>query len=310
MKKYFGVVMILFAALIWGVSFVAQSSASGVITTLTFNSVRFALATVTLLVLIAVRAIYLKAKGREQVPLDKKTVIGGIATGVAITFAANLQQFGIEAYPEGVASAGRAGFITATYVVMIALVSLIKTKHIKINVIISVVGCLGGMYMLCFSNGIKGLYWGDLLVLLCAVCYTVHVMVIDAFSKQDGIYLSFIQFAVTTVLTTVAMFIFEEPTVEMIKLSWLPIVYAGIMSGGIAYTLQILGQKTAEPTVASIAMSLESVFAALAGWIILKERLSTIELIGCALVFASVIFAQIEFKKKAKKQDVIDADMQ
>ncbi len=301
MKKYFGVVLILLAALIWGVSFVAQSSASGSITTLTFNTLRFVLATIFLLLIIAIRAIYLKIKGLEQIKIDKKTILGGLATGIAMTFAANLQQFGIEAYPAGVPSSGRAGFITATYVIMIALVSLIKTRHMRINVIISVVGCLGGMYMLCFNNGIEGLYLGDLLVLLCAVCYTVHVMAIDHFNKQDGLYVSCIQFVVASIFTAIAMAIFEEPKIEMITLNWLPILYTGILSCGVAYTLQIIGQKQAEPTVASIVMSLESVFAALAGWLILKEQLAPLQIGGCTLVFLSVVFAQIEFKKKEKK---------
>ncbi len=305
-KKYFGVLMILCAALIWGVSFVAQSSAADNITTFTFNTARFTLATVFLLVIIGIRAIILKAKGLPQIKLTKKTVIGGIATGVAMFFAANLQQFGIEAYPVGVPSSGRAGFITATYVVMIAIVSLIKTKHMRINVILSVAGCLGGMYMLCFSNGIEGLYLGDLLVFLCAVCYTVHVMAIDYFNKQDGLYVSFVQFVVASIITAIAMAIFEEPKIEMITSSLVPVLYTGILSCGVAYTLQIIGQKTAEPTVASIVMSLESVFAALAGWIILKEQLSPIEICGCVLVFLSVVFAQIEFKKKEKKPHITE----
>ncbi len=310
MKKYFGVILLLIGALTWGMSFVVQSSASDTITTLSFNAPRLALATVTVLIFVGIRSIVLKAQGKPQVKLDKKTVVGGLATGVAFTFAANLQQLGLSSYPEGVASAGRGGFITATYVVMIAVVSLIRTRKAKANVLIAVVGCIGGMYMLCFSGGFEALYWGDLFVFLGAICYTIHVLTIDAFSKQDSFYVCLIMFATSAILTTIAMFIFEDPTWEMINVSWMPILYAGIMASAVAYTLQIIGQRTVEPTIAGIAMSLESVFGALFGWMILKEKLAPIELVGCCLVFCSVIFAQIEFRKKAKKSDSIDSTVE
>ncbi len=307
MKKYFGVILLLIGALTWGMAFVVQSSASSTITTLTFNAPRLALATITVLIFVIIRAIVLKAQGKPQVKLDKRTVIGGLATGVAFTLAANLQQLGLSSYPEGVAAAGRGGFITATYVVMIAVVSLIRTRKAKVNVLISVVGCLGGMYMLCFSGGFEGLYLGDLFVFLGAICYTVHVLTIDAFSKQDSFYVCLIMFATSAMLTTIAMFIMETPTWEMIEVSWMPILYAGIMASAVAYTLQIIGQRTVEPTIAGIAMSLESVFGALFGWMILNEQLSPIELTGCALVFLSVLFAQIEFKKKVKEEQPLEA---
>lgn len=156
--------------------------------------------------------------------------------------------------------------------------------------------------MLCLSGGFSVIYLGDILVLVSAVFFTAYILVIDHFSKLDSIKMSCIQFFVCGTLSLIATLIVEKPSMDVLLAAWLPILYAGILSSGVGYTLQMIGQKYAEPAVASIVMSLESVFAALAGWIILNERLSSNELIGCGLVFLSVILAQVpEFIKKAAR---------
>lgn len=301
MKKTTGTLMLLLTALIWGTAFVAQSSASESISSFTFNTARSFVAFLFLLIVIGIRSVLSKKYCNiDKVPGSfKHTVVAGILCGIALCAAVNFQQFGIAAYPNGIAASGRAGFLTATYVVMVAVCAKFFGKKLHPMVWVSVIGCIAGMYLLCMSEGLSGLYIGDLLLLICAICYTCHILMIDRFTYIDSIKMSCVQFLVCTILSAIGMLISEQPDLPALSDAWFEIFYAGVMSSGVAYTLQMLGQKHAEPAVASIVMSLESVFAALAGWIILKERLNTLELIGCGLVFAAVIFAQLpEFIKK------------
>ena len=308
MKKTTGTLMLLLTAFIWGTAFVAQSSASENIGSFTFNAARSFIAFIFLLLVIGIRGLTRKNSGdtspaKQPSVSFKKTLIAGTLCGIALFTATNFQQFGIAAYPEGVAASGRAGFLTATYVIMVALCARFFGKKLHPIVWIATVSCIVGMYMLCMSGGISGLYMGDLLLFICAICFTCHILIIDRFTYIDGIKMSCVQFLVCGILSAIGMLIFEQPNMEAFSSAWFEIFYAGVMSSGVAYTLQITGQKYAEPAVASIVMSLESVFAALAGWIILKERLNGIELLGCGLVFAAVILAQTpEFiKGKGKK---------
>lgn len=300
MKKFKGTFALLSAALVWGIAFVAQSSASDDISSFTFNAVRCTLATGFLFVLMLVSDFADKKRGKEKPKAGVREIItGGIISGVTLFAGMNLQQFGIAAYPEGVASSGRAGFLTATYVVMTAVVTWIITKKVRVLSIVAAVICMAGLYLLCLGDGLSKIYMGDLLVLLCAVVFTAYFFIIDKYNYIGEIRLSFAQFLVTTVLSFICAFIFENPQWEAVRASWVEIVYSGIISGGIGYTLQIVGQKTTKPAVASIVISLESVFAALAGWVILSERLSIKELFGCILVFVAVILAQVSgFAKK------------
>lgn len=158
--------------------------------------------------------------------------------------------------------------------------------------------CLGGMYMLCMSGGIDNLYFGDLLGLLCAVCFTGHILAVDHFNDCDSVKISCIQFITNGVLSLICMAIFEQPAWSDLAAAWFPILYAGIFSSGIAYTLQIAGQKYADPAVASIVMSLESVFAVLGGFVVLHEVLAPREIVGCVLVFTAVILAQVPQMRK------------
>lgn len=304
MKKTQGAILLFMAAFIWGMAFVAQASAANSIGAFTFNATRSLLAALFLLTVIYVRKYMRRfsAKPSEQMIPDKSK-LGGLLCGVMLFLAVNLQQFGIAAYPQNVAASGRAGFLTASYVIMIAMFAWFTEKKLRPTVLLSTVGCIIGMYMLCLSGGLSNIYAGDVLILLSAVGFTGYILTIDRFSKQDGLKISCIQFFVCGVISLIAMLIFEKPNIHILFKAWLPIFYAGIFSSGVGYTLQILGQKTAEPAVASIVMSLESVFAALAGWIILNERLSNSEMFGCVLVFISVILAQTpDFHNPASKE--------
>lgn len=303
MKKTKGSIMLLFAAFFWGTTFVAQTTASDQIGTFTFNGSRSIVGAAFLALLILARTGMKKQKAKvsgEPVEKEsiKRTVIGGILCGCVLFFATNLQQSGIAAYPEGVASSGRSGFLTATYVVMVAIVSGLLGKKLHKIVYVAVFVCLGGMYMLCMSGGIDNLYFGDLLGLLCAVCFTGHILAVDHFNDCDSVKISCIQFITNGVLSLICMAIFEQPAWSDLAAAWFPILYAGIFSSGIAYTLQIAGQKYADPAVASIVMSLESVFAVLGGFVVLHEVLAPREIVGCVLVFTAVILAQVPQMRK------------
>lgn len=230
--------------------------------------------------------------------LKKGAVFGGGICGLVLFAAMSFQQGGIAAYPEGAAASGRSGFLTATYVVMVAICARFLGKRLHKSIYAAVAVCIVGMYLLCMSGGGNGIYFGDVLGLVCAVFFTAHIMVVDHFSYCESVKLSCMQFLVSGILSAVAMLLFEQPDIHMLAAAAGPILYAGIMSSGIAYTLQMEGQKYAEPSVAAIIMSLESVFAVLGGWVVLNERLSARELAGCALVFTAVILAQLPQKDK------------
>lgn len=290
MKKTKGTLLLFLTALIWGTAFVAQSAAADSIGAFTFTAARSLIASVFLGLLLLIRRN--KAQDAREVS-GKRTIICGLICGVVFFLASNFQQFGIAAYPDGVAASGRSGFLTATYVVMVALCARFSGKKLHPIMWAATFGCIAGMYLLCMSEGFSGIYLGDVLVFLCAVCFTAHILVIDRYSYIDSIKLSFMQFTVCGLLSLIGALIFEHPTVSQFNDAWFCILYAGVFSSGIAYTLQMAGQKYAEPSVASIVLSLESVFAALAGWVILDERLSGKEIIGCVLVFGAVILAQV-----------------
>lgn len=291
----------LFAAMIWGTGFVAQTEASDSIPAFTFNACRSFVAALFLALVILVTPIANKKAGLKDLLIDRSTLLGGSICGVLMFFASFCQQQGITLYPDDAAASGRAGFITATYVVMVAVYSLIKDKRLQIPVLIAVPGCILGMYFLCLSKGIGKIYRGDIWVLLCALGFAVHLIVIDRFTKCNPIKMSFVQFFVCGVFSLIFALGFDGNlpvfTIDMVGC----ILYAGVLSSGVAYTFQMAGQKHTSPTVSSIIMSLESVFAVLAGWLLLQERLSFKEAIGCILVFASVILSQMPDFKKAKK---------
>ena len=230
----------------------------------------------------------------EKAKARKKIIAGGICCGLAIFVASSLQQFGVS-----YTTAGKAGFITTLYVVIVPIISVLLRKRVRPIMWLCVVLGAVGLYLLCMTDDSFKLAFGDMLVLLCAVAFAVHIMVVDHFAaKLDGTKLSCIQFLTSGILGLVGMAIFESPDINAILDCWLPILYAGVLSCGLGYTFQVIAQKYAEPTVASLLMSLESVFAVISGAILLHETMSMRELTGCAVIFAAVIISQLPEKKK------------
>ncbi len=296
-----GSLILITAALIWGLAFVVQNSVSDLIPPFTFNALRSVVGAVFLYV-------FWLFTGRKETkaffPKEKKErkryYSGAVVCGICLAVSVNFQQFGIAAYPDGVANEARSGFITALYVILVPLFSVFLKKRISLPVWIGVAVALMGVYMLTLSEGIEGIYLGDLLIFLCAVSSSLHIMSVDKFViYTGGVKLSIMQFSVAAVISAALAVIFELDIISPQNiLSATPqILYMGILSSGIAYTLQIVGQKYAEPTVASISMSLESVFAALGGWVISGNTLSFKELIGCILVFLAIVVSQLPEKK-------------
>lgn len=293
--------LLFLTALIWGVAFVAQSVGMDYVGAFTFSFSRCIIGGVVL-----IPCIWFLNRRKEEEPekkdsekKDKKEerricVIGGVCCGIALFFASNLQQFGLK-----YTTVGKAGFITALYIILVPVLGLFMKKRVQGKVWISVLLAVAGLYLLCITDGFS-LGTGDLLVLLCALMFSVHILVIDYFSpKTDGVKMSCIQFFVCGILSGIAMLIFEEPSLGALLQAWMPILYAGVLSCGVAYTLQIVGQKDMDPTVASLILSLESVVSVLAGWVLLGQRLSLREISGCVLMFAAIILAQLPGKKPA-----------
>ena len=292
--------VLLLTAFIWGVAFVAQSVGGDAVGCFTFNGVRSLIGAAVLLPVIAFLDKQKKKElGEDQFLAqkgDKKTLIlGGISCGVMLCIASNFQQFGIS-----FTTVGKAGFITAMYILIVPILGLFMKKKVGMKVWLGVILATVGLYMLCMTSESFSLSKGDLLVLVCAGFFSLHILIIDYFSpKVDGVRLSCIQFFVCGLISTVIAFIFENPNVGAILSGWLPILYAGVMSCGVAYTLQIIGQKNMDPTVASLILSLESVFSVLAGGVLLNQKLSVRELFGCVLMFLAIILAQLPERTKS-----------
>ena len=303
-----GCIILCLASLIWGLAFVAQSDAADLVPSFLFNSLRSLIAVAFLAGLLLLK----KAKTKIPIfPADKNArkgaILGGALCGVFLTVSVNLQQFGIANYPQGAPAEARGGFLTSLYVVLVPLLSVFLGKKLKLVTLASVLISVCGFYMLCLWDGVAGIYLGDLLMLLCALTFSFHILTVDRFGSEiDGILLSMIQFAVCGVLSGLLSLGFETVEWQNVLKAAFPILYTGVMSSGVAYTMQIYGQKYAEPAIASLAMSLESVFAALGGWVIAGNALSLPEFIGCALVFFAIVLAQIpqllETRKGRKSQ--------
>lgn len=308
MKNLKGSLLLLLTAFLWGTSFAAQTSAADAISAFAFNGARSLIGSLFLFLLfLALGRRYGGFRASIARPAVRLGVRAGLLSGLVLFAAVNLQQLGIAAYPAEAAASGRSGFLTATYVVMVALSAPLLGKKLHPLVALSALLCLGGMYLLCTKGGDGGLYLADLLLLGCALCFTVQILLVDRFSSADSIAMSCVQFLVCGLLSMAAALVFERPAVSDFANAVLEILYLGIFSSGIAYTLQIVGQKYCEPAVASISMSFESVFAALSGWVLLGERLSGRELLGCALVFCAVLLSELPgfFARDAGKHSSI-----
>ncbi|MCC2241937.1 DMT family transporter [Roseburia sp. CLA-AA-H204] len=287
--------ILLLTATIWGVAFVAQSVGMEYIGPFTFNAIRCVLGGLVLIPVILVLKKKKETGAENQEKEDKKTLwAGGIACGVILCIASNLQQFGIME-----ASVGKSGFFTALYIVMIPVIGIFIGKRPGIKLWFCVALAVVGMYLLCMKDGSFTIERADIMLLLCALAFSFHILVVDYFSpKVDGVKMSCIQFLVCGVLSAVGMLFTETPDISNIQAAWLPLLYAGLLSCGVGYTLQIVGQKGINPVIASLIMSLESVISALAGWVILGQVLSPKEILGCVLMFVAIIITQIPIGNK------------
>ena len=294
MKQVRANLLLLLTAMIWGAAFVAQSVSMDYVGPFTFLCSRSILGGVVLRPVIAVMG---KGKKKKETRPGNRNILllGGICCGVMLFIGSALQQIGIQ-----YTTAGKAGFITAMYMVLVPICGLFFGRKPGGKTWAAVVVALVGMYLLClYGSGIQNLSKGDLLEMLCALGFTGHILVVDHFSpKVDGVKMSCIQFFVCGILAGIFMLILEAPSWENIYAAAVPILYAGILSSGAGYTLQIVAQKDTQPTVASLLMSLESVFSLIFGWILLKEAMSGVELLGCVLMFAAIIWVQLPEKQK------------
>lgn len=305
MKKWFGSGMLLLAAIIWGVAFVAQSVGMDYVGPFTFNYARYFIGALVLLPFILIKYTIPK-KNREDgktatEPEHKKkhvlyTITGGALCGVLLFVASMLQQFGI-LYSEIV---GKAGFLTALYIILVPVLGLFFGKKVKALIWVCVGLAATGLYLLCMTEGfIPEL--GDILLLLCALVFSFHIMLIDKVSPgHDGVVISCVQFAVAGILCFICAMIWEKWDFNALLQAYIPILYTGALSCGIGYTFQILGQKHVEPTRASLILCLESVVSVLAGWLLLpNQELSLREILGCVIMFAGIVLAQFVRKEEA-----------
>lgn len=284
-------ILLVLTALIWGCAFVAQSVGMDYVGPFTFNMARFLIGAIVLLPVIWFMDCQRKT-GAEKGAGQKTLIIGGICCGIALAVASTLQQWGIL-----FTTVGKAGFITAMYIVIVPLLGIFIGKKVRPLIIGCVAIAVVGFYFLCMTESLR-LGLGDFLVLLCAIAFSIHILVIDHFSpKVDGVKMSAIQFLTAAIISAVPTLLWEQPVFTEILQAWQPVLYAGVMSCGVAYTLQIIAQKNADPTVASLLLSLESVFSVLAGWVLLGQGLSLKEMFGCVLIFCAIILAQLPEKK-------------
>lgn len=320
-KSIRGSIMLVCAAMIWGSAFVAQSIGLDYMKPLTFNTVRCIIGGIVLLPVVAVFEKKKNGKKKGELPrgsdpsigaavadvcefeedapaasqpeTEKKRSrrdlwLGGVLCGIALFLATNVQQIGLM-----YTSAGKAGFITTLYIVIVPVLGLLFGKRAPFTVWVSAFLALGGLYLLSVREDFT-IGAGDLLILLCALCFSAHIMLVSYFSPRcSGVAMSCIQFFVVGILGIIPAIVLERPAIGEIFSGWAPLLYTGVLSCGVAYTLQIIAQRDVNESVASVLMSLESVFSVLTGWLILHERLSVQEYLGCALIFVAVLLAQL-----------------
>ncbi len=297
-KRILGSLLLTLVAIIWGTAFAFQRVGMESIEPITFTASRMTLAALAVgMVSICRRKKAAPGNTGEEKASSRNTIIGGICCGIFLAFGSIFQQMGIV-----YTTAGKAGFITALYILIVPVISfLLFRKHHTWLVWLAVLLGVAGMYLLCMTEQFH-LGHGDTLLCICAVLFSGHILCCDHFvSKGNPIRISAIQLTTTAVISWIAAFIMESPDPEKITSAIIPILYCGIVSGGIGYTLQIVAQKHTDPTVASLLMSLESVFAVLAGALILNERMSPRELLGCVIMFAAIVIVQLPVSQKQKK---------
>lgn len=294
--------LLLLAAFIWGLAFVSQSKGMDYMGPLTFNGVRSVIGAFVLTLYLLIKR---KAEGDKARKLDwKVTIKAGVCCGLALTAASTLQQYGIM-----YTTVGKAGFITTLYIIFVPIAGIFFKKKVSLVVWIGAIMAAAGMYLLCMTESLR-LSVGDILVFLCAIVFSAHILLVDHFAPQtDGVVISCIQFTVCGILCTSGALVLEAPTFGQIWGGIGSLAYAGVLSCGVAYTLQIVGQDGVNPTVAALLLSLESVFATVSAWIAFKigflttdQTMTARQIAGCLLVFAAVILVQLPEKWFALKK--------
>ncbi len=290
-----GALILLFTSVIWGSAFVAQSAGIEKIDAFTFNGVRTLIGALVLFIFILIRdAVTGRRLSPEEKTLrkkgNKKALVYGSVLGLALCAASNFQQF---AFYE--TSPGKIAFITALYMFFVPLIGLFFKKKIPLAVWLSIALAAVGLYFLCIDPAEPfNINHGDLLALICAALFAIQILLVEKYAPLvDGVKLSCVEFAVSGAVSCVLMFILERPVVGDIVSSWLPILYAGVLSTGVAYTLQTVGQKYCEATVASLMMCAESVFAVISAALILHDVPSARETVGCVIMFAAIVLSQV-----------------
>ena len=295
--------LLMLCALIWGTAFVAQSAGSGM-GAFSFLAGRSWMAVLVLIPTVkAFDALHHRQgrpDGKPKTAAERKLLLkAGLVCGTLLFLASAAQQLGITLDP----STAKAGFLTAMYVVLVPVFGLFLGRRGSARLWLSMVIAVGGLYLLCMKNGFGGIEASDWILLSCAVLFSFQIMTVDHFAPQvDGVRLSLLQFFVVAVESTAAALLFENPTLAEFGANWLPLAYCGVMSSGVAYTLQILGQRDMNPAVGSLIMCLESVFSALGGWVLLHQSLSPREGVGCVLIFAAVVLAQLPAPQRAPQR--------
>lgn len=294
MKSRLSFFLLLIITIIWGGAFVFQDIASNYISSFTFNFLRFFIASVALAPLAIIS--YKRDKQNQIIMNWPKLILGSFLCGISLCLASILQQYGVS-----YTSAGKAGFITSSYILIIPIISLFFKRHYRINVYIAVIFSLIGLYLLCVDGEFK-FEIGDIYLIACAFCFAIQIMVIEYFAKSvNNICLSLGQAIFAAVICIIPTLLIDKPSISSISKSIWPVLYVALLSTVVGYTGQIIAQKNLNPTIASLIMSLESVFSAIFGAIILKQFLNSKELIGCIIMFIAILLSQLPnnwFKKK------------
>jgi drug/metabolite transporter (DMT)-like permease len=293
-----GILLLLLTAFIWGTAFVAQSVGMNHTGPLTFIAVRFLIGSVSLLPVIYAKSLFEGHRGEKVKNPDEVCLLvkGGVLCGIVLFVCGTFQQVGIQ-----YTTVGKSGFITTLYIVIVPIFELFLGKRARWHIWCCIALAIAGMYLLCVNESVS-VNKGDVYTLFCAVTYAVHILLLDRCAPLvDGVKFSCIQFFLCGAIAFVAAFIFEIPEWSAITSALVPLLYAGVLSSGVAYTLQVLAQRDVNPVAASLVMSLESVFAALTGWMVLSELLTMKEIAGCVMIFAANIIAQaLGILKKTK----------
>ena len=294
-KQYRGSILLFITAIIWGVAFVAQDVGMDYWSPFAFNGIRNYIGAAVLLPFIYMRD---KSRGSNAKKWNDKTLItGGVLCGTALCSATCFQQFGIQLSD---ASAGKAGFITAFYIVLVPIAGIFFKKKCPITAYLAAVIAAVGLYILCIPAGVVfEVKFADVLVFICALIFTAQILLVDYYSpKVDGVKLACIQFFTSAVISTIGALVTGSFDVVFNIEAWIPILYAGVLSSGVAYTLQIIGQKDLNPTVASIIMSLEACVSVIAAWVILGDAMDARQITGCVIMFGAILLAQLPEKRK------------